>query len=115
MGKRDPVLLLDDIPESVQKIEQYVEGLTEKQFTFNFEKQDAVLRRFEIIGEAIKNLPSAIRVENSHIPWKEIAGLRDILIHNYFGILPARVWKIILSDLPIFRRQVEELRNNLSQ
>lgn len=115
MGKRDPLLLLDDILESVQKIEQYIKGLTESQFASNFEKQDAVFRRFEIIGEAIKNLSPDIRKKHSHVPWKDIAGLRDILIHNYFGLFPGRIWKIILNDLPAFKRQVEEIRNTLSQ
>lgn len=115
MGKRDPLLLLDDILESIQKIEQYVEGLTEKQFATAFEKQDAVFRRFEIIGEAIKNLPLTIRREYSQVPWKDIAGLRDILIHNYFGLMPGRIWKIIETDLPDFKNQVEAIRNTFSK
>ena len=68
---------------------------------------DAVVRNLEIIGEAVKRLPEEIRKHYSDIPWKEIAGFRDVLIHDYFGIDTSVVWKTVVEDLPFLRKHIE--------
>ena len=88
---RDIGLYLDDISESIQKIEKYIQGLTEEQFSRNTETQDAVLRRLAIIGEAVKHLPDDLKEKHKKIPWKQIIGARDIFVHEYFGIKMERI------------------------
>ena len=71
--------------------------------------QDAVIRRLMVIGEATKNLPLELREKYTVIPWNEIAGMRDVLIHEYFGTDVELVWRTIKNDLPIFKRRIEEI------
>jgi len=70
---------------------------------------DAVIRNLEIIGEAAINLADNFKSVNSHIPWRDIAGLRNILIHEYFGVDKEKVWKVIQKDLPSFKKEIELL------
>ncbi|MEK6782099.1 MAG: DUF86 domain-containing protein [Bacteroidota bacterium] len=92
MGKKRYVKhFLDDITESIEKIDEYSNSLTEEQFLVSVEKQDAISRRIEIIGEAVKNIPEDIRYMFPEVQWKKVAGLRDVVIHNYFGINPKRL------------------------
>ncbi len=81
--KKDVKIFLLHIIESIERIEDYIEGMSREDFMENIQVQDAVLRRLEIIGEAVKNIPQDFRKEYSQIPWKQIAGTRDILIHEY--------------------------------
>lgn len=95
--------------ESIERIESYTKDLTEEQFSRNTKTQDAVLRRLAIIGEAVKQLPKDLRDEHKQIPWKQIAGARDIFVHEYFGVGIERVWKTIQEDLPKLKKVVENL------
>lgn len=106
---RDINLYLDDILESIQKIEDYTKNLTEEQFSRDTEVQDAVLRRLAIIGEAVKHLPEDLKQKHRQIPWKQIAGARDIFIHEYFGVGMERIWKTIQEDLPQLKKAVKEI------
>ncbi len=90
-------------------IQGYIHGITKKQFLASSEKRDAVIRRFEIIGEATKRLTEEIRRHDTSIPWKKIAGMRDILIHEYFAIDVEFVWKTAKYDLPTFITRVKKL------
>jgi len=81
--------------ESIEKIEEYTSNVDEEEFYENSFVQDAVLRRLEIIGEAVKNIPEDFRTKYPDIPWRQIAGMRDVLIHAYFGVNLRRVWKVI--------------------
>ncbi len=84
--KKDPDIFLGHILESIELIESYSEGVTEAEFIGTVALQDRIIRRIEIIGEAVKNLPMDLRNEHPEIPWRDIAGLRDIVVHQYFGL-----------------------------
>jgi uncharacterized protein with HEPN domain len=114
MAERDIRVYLDDILESISKIEEYLKDVTELSFEINFEKQDAVIRRFEIIGEAVKQIPASVKNKYPEIPWRKIAGLRDISIHNYFGLSPNLVWKVAKEDAPDLKRSIQKVKNDLS-
>ncbi len=98
--KRDMRLYLQDIRESFIAIEEYTQKITEKEFYSSRQVQDAVIRRLEIIGEAAKNVPQEIKLKNKTIEWKKVSGLRDILIHEYFGVDIDILWDIIQNKLP---------------
>jgi len=83
-----------------QIIEKFIEGVNKENFLGNVEKQYAVLRGLEIIGEATKNLSEELKKKHPDIPWKEIAGMRDKLIHQYFGVNLDLVWETIKTELP---------------
>lgn len=83
--KRNDSVFIEDIIDCIRKIEGYLQDTSEREFESNFEKQDAVIRRIEIIGEAVKNVSRSTKESFVDIPWKEMAGMRDIVIHQYFG------------------------------
>jgi len=107
--QRDIGLYLDDILESIKKIEEYTHDLSEEEFSRNTETQDAVLRRLAIIGEAVKHLPEDLKEKHKQIPWKQIAGARDIFVHEYFGVGIERVWGTIHEDLSKLKEVVKKL------
>jgi uncharacterized protein with HEPN domain len=109
MSKRKPDVYLQDIFESINYIQRFLEGVSEDEFYKNIEKQDAVLRRLEIIGEAVKHLPDEIRNDHPDVPWRQIAGMRDIIIHEYFGITLEMVWVVATEDILDLKTKVEEI------
>lgn len=111
--KRDAKIYLDDILESIIKIEQYLLLITETEFYTNTEKQDAVIRRLEIIGEAVKKLPKELKEQYSEIPWKQMAGMRDVVIHEYFEVSLETVWRTLKNDLPNIKMKLENIRKNI--
>jgi len=111
--KRDLRIYLEDISESSSLIASYIADLSEGAFYNLPEKQDAVLRRIQIIGEAAKHIPEAQRQKWNHIPWKAIAGMRDILVHEYFGITLSMVWKLAVEDIPTLKEQVDEILSQM--
>lgn len=96
---RDLRLYIEDILDSIEKVEQYTRAIDEHEFLADTKVQDAVLRRLEIMGEAVKNIPQDFRSKYTDIPWKKIAGLRDILIHEYFGVNVRRAWRMARHDI----------------
>ncbi|KCZ71015.1 hypothetical protein ANME2D_03044 [Candidatus Methanoperedens nitroreducens] len=110
--KRDVKLYLQDIWESILAIEEYTGTLTEEEFYKNRQVQDAVLRRLEIIGEAVKNIDKHFRNRYPDIAWKKIAGMRDVLIHAYFGINMKRVWGVVKKDIPELKQEILFIMEN---
>jgi len=113
--KRDYRLYLDDILEAINKIERYTEGLNLEQFMKDDKTIDAVIRNFMIIGEAAKRIPSNIRKKYQNIPWKEMAGMRDKLAHEYFGIKFDIVWETIRKRLPQVQPLIEEVLRQMEE
>ena len=111
--KRSYRLFVEDILESVDKIERYVKGMSYDNFVENEMIIDAVIRNLEVIGEASKNIPENIREQYTTIPWRRIIGLRNIMIHGYFGIDLSIIWEIITKNLPETKPSIVEMLNNL--
>lgn len=99
---------LQDILDSIIKIEEYTtnKAVTKSEFLEDVQNQDSVLRRLEIIGEASKKIPLSFRQKHPQIPWKAIAGLRDVLIHGYDQVNIQRVWQVIIKDLPKLKSEL---------
>jgi len=95
------------------KIEQYTKSVKEADFVGNDEVQDAVFRRLEIIGEAAKHIPESLRSKYSDIPWKSIAGMRDILIHEYDGVNIDRIWQVVKQNVPELRTMLNKMLKDL--
>lgn len=106
---KDARVFLTHILESAEAIQAYVGGMTKRDFLSSREKQDAVVRRFEIIGEATKRLSVETKARDAAVPWRDIAGMRDRLIHEYFAIDMEFVWKTAKHDLPSFIKRIRKL------
>jgi uncharacterized protein with HEPN domain len=106
---RDYNLYLKDILAAINSIERFVENMDFEKFARDDKTSSAVIRKFEIIGEATKNIPDDIREKYPNIPWKEMAGMRDRLIHSYFGVDYKLVWETIQERLPELRPMLEDI------
>jgi uncharacterized protein with HEPN domain len=103
---KDDAVYLTQILDAIGQVEEYVAGFDAEMFLGNRLVQDGVIRQFEIIGEATKNLSSDLKGSSPHVPWKDIAGMRDKLIHQYFGVDLSAVWETVTQDLPLFKSNI---------
>ena len=109
MRNKEPLYFLKDIENSLLKIFKYTNDIDFDKFMTNDMLKDAIERNFEIIGEAVKKLPSEFREKYPHIPFKQVAGMRDKLIHDYFGIDYQIIWKTIKDKLPAFYNSIKDI------
>lgn len=110
--KKNPRVYLTHIVDSITLLESYLKGVTEEEFYHSQEKQDLAVRRLEVIGEATKNIPLEFRQLHPTIPWKQIAGMRDVLIHDYDDVDNLVVWKTVKQFIPTLKKQVEDILHN---
>jgi uncharacterized protein with HEPN domain len=106
---RQHELYLDDIKNSIEKIEEYREEFSEQELGEENVLTDAVIRNLEVIGEAVKNLPEEVKQEEPVVPWREIAGFRDVLIHQYFQVNPDIIKDIVQKKLPELKQVVRRI------
>ena len=107
--KKDPLVYIDDIRDSIEAIKRYTTDLTKADFFSSSEKQDAVYRRLEVIGEAANRLPDEFRNQYPMIPWHQIVGMRNVLIHEYDSIDLDRVWETIQRDIPKLEEYIKSI------
>jgi len=107
--EKDNYLYLEHILSCVDKIISYTTNITQQDFFENELLQDGVIRNLEVIGEATKKISLNFRNEHNNIAWKDIAGMRDILIHDYFWVDMSAVWNTIKIDIPDLKKKVETI------
>jgi uncharacterized protein with HEPN domain len=106
---RDESLYLADIIECCEKVLRFTKGMTYKDFVYDEVHFDAVLRNLEIIGEAVKHIPEETRQKYPQVKWRKIAGFRDVVAHNYFGVSDEIVWDVVENIIPDLLEQVREI------
>lgn len=109
--KREFIDYVDDIFDSINKIEKFIAAQTYEDFAIDDKTQFAVIRALEIIGEASKKVPDSVRQEFSTVPWRLMAGMRDKLIHVYFGVDTEVVWKTATIDIQDIKCSIQKLRS----
>ena len=102
-------LFLQDIPAAIESIETFIEGMSMSQLKEDDKTFSAVIRKLENIGESAKNISKIITKKHDYVPWKEMAGMRDRLIHAYFGIDCDLVWDVIKNELPRVKEKVQAI------
>lgn len=111
--KRSIYLFISDILKNIELIEKSIKNIKKSDFELNDDLKDATVRRLEIIGEAVKNIPDSFRDKYTDINWKEIAGFRDIVIHSYFRVDLDITWDIINKDLPNLKQKILKIKRDL--
>ena len=112
MSKREAELYLHDIFQSIAHIEQYTEGLSFEDFSNDAKTIDAVVRNFEVLGEAAARLSEDFKEQYSFVPWSAMVGMRNKVIHEYFGIDPEIIWKTIQEDIPALKAELKQIHDS---
>lgn len=113
--KRNYKLFIKDILGCINKLEYFIGGMSFKEFMKDEKTKSAVVREIEVIGEAVKNLPLAIRKKYKDIPWKQMAKTRDKIIHFYFGVDYEIVWRVVKERLPKIKLLLEKMLNEMKE
>jgi uncharacterized protein with HEPN domain len=111
---KEPIIFVEHVLDNIQDIDNFTKDVSQEDFLKNKEKQNAIIRSLEVIGEAVKNIPKNIQVKYNQVPWKEIAGTRDKISHHYFGVDLELIWKIIQENLPNLKKQMLEIKKDLT-
>lgn len=114
MSAKDDSVYIRHISDSIERIEKYLKDIDEDEFARNTLIQDAVIRQLAIIGEAGKRIPHDLRKRHKDIPWKDVVGMRDKLIHDYFGVDLQAVWDTATIDIPELKKEVKKILKELS-
>ena len=104
---------INHILDAIKDVEESLKDITKDQFIKNKDVKEANIRRIEIIGESVKNISQSLKDEHKEIEWTKIAGTRDKMIHNYFGVNLDIIWDIIKKDLPKLKKQIEKIKKDL--
>ena len=115
MPPRDPRLRIEDMLATIDQIESYTAGMTFDTFCADQKTVDAVIRNFEVMGEAARHVDDQAARRSPGVPWPDVRDMRNILIHEYFGVDLATVWKTILDDLPALKRNLRSLMEELGR
>ena len=107
--KREFIIYLEDMLQSMNRIEEYLGELDFRKFKMNYLVVDAIIRNFEIIGEASKNIPTDIQEKYPEIPWRKMYGLRNLIAHEYFGIDYEMIWEIAKKNQPGNRIDLQKI------
>lgn len=107
--KKEPQVYIHDILECIDYVESYTKGITLEDFYENTEKQDAVIRRLEVIGEASTQIDSSFKEMHDQIPWRKMTGMRNILIHGYSGVSLETVWNVLQKEIPLLKKKLDKL------
>lgn len=106
---KEPFIFLKHILASISRIEYSIKDISKDRFLKDFDKQDANIRRLEVIGEAIKNINKTVRDKYPGVSWSDVARTRDKLIHHYFGVDLGEVWDVIIEDIPKLKKQIQKI------
>ena len=112
---KEPIIFVEHIIENINDIELFTKKVNKNEFLENKEKQNAVIRSLEIIGEAVKNIPLRIRSKYPKVAWRGIAGTRDKITHHYFGIDLELIWKVVKENISILKKQMLIIKKDLEK
>ena len=115
MSERRPSGIIEDILKCINQIHSYTAELSFEQISSHFMAVEACLYNIQVIGEAVSHLPEDIKAESPHIPWKLIKGMRNRLIHEYFGTDLQLVWGVIKNELPVLKKDLQTLHSDLRE
>jgi uncharacterized protein with HEPN domain len=115
MSNRDWKILFEDILESIEKIERYTNGLEFDDFSMDSMIIDAVVRNIEIVGEASKNVPTQIKEKLTEVPWTKLAGIRNRIVHEYFGVDINIIWFIVTNELSQLKQWIKDGQDKIDR